>query len=159
MEPPSPTQMPTTAAPVTGAVAADAVDTHYIADAERWLALVADIDLRGPARELAAHALFVAHDASGLRLSLPAADEHLRMPALMTQLADALASSLGSAPKIRFETVATAGETLHQRDARQRDARQIAAESAFAADPDVQRLISRHGASIVADSIRPHDEA
>jgi DNA polymerase-3 subunit gamma/tau len=48
---------------------------------------------------------------------------------------------------------------LHQRTARERDARQVAAEHAFLADPDVQRLMQRHGATVVPDSIRPFDEA
>ena len=41
---------------------------------------------------------------------------------------------------------------------RKRDARQREAESAFLADPDVQRLLSRPGASVVPDSIRPFDD-
>jgi len=55
--------------------------------------------------------------------------------------------------------VQAAGETLHQRTARERGARQTAAEQAFLADPDVQRLMQRHGATLVPDSIRPFDEA
>lgn len=41
---------------------------------------------------------------------------------------------------------------------RKRDARQREAESTFLADPDVQRLMSRPGASVVPDSIRPFDD-
>ena len=77
----------------------------------------------------------------------------------MKRLADALARTLGAPPQIRFETESARGETLHQRTARERDARQVAAEEAFLGDPDVQRLMQRHGASVVPDSIRPFDDA
>jgi DNA polymerase-3 subunit gamma/tau len=128
-------------------------------DADRWLDLVAGSGLKGPARELAMHAGFLAYDGTLLRLSLTPADEHLQSPALVKVLAGALAPGLGGAPQIRFETAAaTVGETLHQRSARERDARQGAAEAAFLADPSVQRLMSQHGATLVPDSIRPFDE-
>jgi len=121
-------------------------------DAERWLELVATIRLKGPAKVLAAHASFVAYSDNLLKLSLPATDEHLRAPLLVQQLAAALA-----APQIRFEAAAGIGDTLHQRNERQRDARQTAAEETFMADPAVQRLM-QHGAKVVPDSIRPFDE-
>jgi DNA polymerase-3 subunit gamma/tau len=147
-----PVAPPRTAAPSTQASAA-------ALDADRWLDLVAGSGLKGPARELAMHAGFLAYDGTLLRLSLTPADEHLQSPALVKVLADALAPALGGAPQIRFETAAaTVGETLHQRSARERDARQGAAEAAFLADPSVQRLMSQHGATLVPDSIRPFDE-
>jgi len=141
------TPMPAVPAPASRAI-----------DAERWLELVAGSGLRGPARELAAHAGFVGYADGVLRLSLSPADEHLKMPNLVKALADALAPALGSAPQVRFETATVAAETLHQRSARERDARQIAAEASFIADPGVQQLMQRHGATLVPDSIRPFDE-
>ena len=127
-------------------------------DAERWLELVAGSGLRGPARELAAHSGFVAYADGVLKLSLSAADEHLKAPALVKMLADALAPQLGTVPQIRFELAqAPAGETLHARSERQRDARQAAAEEAFMNDPNVQRLVQA-GARVVPDSIRPFDD-
>jgi DNA polymerase III subunit gamma/tau len=128
---------------------------RHIGDAEGWLSLVAECGLRGPVRELAAHAVFVGHDGAGLRLALSPADEHLRMPALVAQLEQALAPALGATPRIRFESAPAPGETLHQRSARERDARQAEAEEAFASDPGVQQLVRDHGARIVPESIRP----
>ena len=46
-----------------------------------------------------------------------------------------------------------------KRSARERDARQVAAETAFLADPGVQRLMTGRGATLVPDSIRPFDDA
>ena len=127
-------------------------------DADRWLELVANTSLRGPSRELAAHAGFIGYADGVLKLSLPAADEHLKAPGLVKALADALAPALGAAPQIRFEAMHASGETLHQRSTRERDARQLAAEDSFISDPGVQQLISRHCAKVVPDSIRPFDE-
>jgi DNA polymerase-3 subunit gamma/tau len=127
-------------------------------DAERWLELVSGSKLHGPARLLAAHAGFIAYNAGVLQLSLAPADEHLKAPNLVRQLGEALAAALGDMPQIRFEIAETSAETLHQRSTRERDVRQVAAESAFLADPGVQHLINRHGATLVPDSVRPFDE-
>ncbi|AOH36572.1 DNA polymerase III subunit gamma/tau [Luteimonas sp. JM171] len=128
-------------------------------DAARWPDLVTGLGLRGPVRELAAHTAFVAYANGVLELSLPPSDDHLKAPFLIQQLAEALSSHFGAAPTIRFSASAPAkAETLHQRNERKRDARQREAESAFLADPDVQRLLSRPGASVVPDSIRPFDD-
>ena len=128
-------------------------------DAARWLDLVAACDLRGPARELAAHAAFIGYADGALRLSLSPDDDHLRLPSLQKALADALEAQLGAAVQLKFETGRPAeAETLHQRDLRQRDARQTAAEEAFMAHPDVRRMIEQHGARVVPDSIRPIDD-
>ena len=128
-------------------------------DSARWLDLIAACDLRGPARELAAHAAFLGHAEGVLRLSLSPDDDHLRLPALEKALADALAAQLGGLVQLRFETGQPAeAETLHQRDARQRDARQAAAEDTFMAHPDVRRMIDQHGARVVPDSIRPFED-
>jgi DNA polymerase III subunit gamma/tau len=128
-------------------------------DADGWLDLVANLGLRGPVRELAAHAGFLGYADGLLRLSLPASDDHLKAPFLIQQLAESLATQWGEAPQIRFETVETeVAETLHGRTERERDARQSAAENTFLADPAVQRLMSQQGAKLVPDSIRHHDE-
>jgi DNA polymerase-3 subunit gamma/tau len=128
-------------------------------DATTWPDLVAGLALRGPAKELGAHAAFVAYADGVLRLSLPPTDDHLKAPFLVQQLADALAKYWGAAPQIRFEALqAEAADTLHARNSRERDARQSAAENAFLADPNVQRLMAQQGAKLVPDSIRPHED-
>ncbi|MDB6164740.1 MAG: polymerase subunit gamma/tau, partial [Xanthomonadaceae bacterium] len=144
--------------PTPEVVAAGNIGNDIVMDAERWLALVTSSALRGPARELAAHAGFVGYDAGVLRLSLSPLDEHLKAPNLVKLLAESIASDLGGQPQIRFETSAPSVETLHQRSTRQRDERQIAAESSFMADAGIQQLINQHGAALVPDSIRPLDD-
>jgi DNA polymerase-3 subunit gamma/tau len=127
-------------------------------DAASWPDFVAALDLRGPVKELAASAGFIAWSDGVLRLSLPPADDHLKAPFLVSQLASALAVPFGAQPQLRFDAAQAAAETLHARNERQRDERQASAESAFLADPQVQRLMSQHGARLLPDSIRPYDE-
>ncbi|GAB3103240.1 DNA polymerase III subunit gamma/tau [Lysobacter terrae] len=134
-----------------------------IADADGWHDLVASSALRGPARLLAEHSVFIGYDGTVLRLALPASDEHLKSSALIAMMASALAPALGDAPQIRFENAPAdaphgRGESLRDRNERARDERQGAAETAFMNDPDVQRLMTQHGAKLVPDSIRPFDE-
>jgi len=129
-----------------------------IADADAWHRLVARSGLRGPARLLAEHAGFVGYSEGVLSLSLPPTEEHLGGAAIVKMVADALAPVLGRAPQIRFGAADKPVESLRERNERARDQRQAAAEATFMNDPDVQSLISRHGARIVPDSIRPFDE-
>jgi DNA polymerase-3 subunit gamma/tau len=143
---------PSTAKPVLSHAPARNLDT-----AEDWLALIAAGELKGPVRDLAAHAVFVAHTDGVLTLALPDGFEHLRSASLTGKLADALASDLGAAPSIVFAQVATDGDSLHARNARARDERQANAEQAFLDNPSVQRYMQQYGAKLVPDSIRPID--
>ncbi|KRG48017.1 DNA polymerase III subunit gamma/tau [Stenotrophomonas panacihumi] len=147
---------PEPVAPPPAAVAAP-VDGR-IADAEQWLELVAQAQLSGPSRQLAAHAAFLSHREGVLRLALDPGFEYLRSDRSLSELAQALAPTLGQAPKIVIEAGAGSAETLHERAHRQKGERQDAAEAAFMADPNVQRLIQQHGARVVPDSIRPYEE-
>ena len=124
-----------------------------------WHALLDSGALKGPAKLLAEHAGFLGFEDGVVRLSLPASDEHLRTGPSVRMLGDALASALGGSAQIRFESAAEPVESVRERKERVRDERQNEAEAAFMADPDVQRLIARHGARIVPDSIRPFDGA
>jgi DNA polymerase-3 subunit gamma/tau len=164
--PPKPPAPQPVAPPVASSVATSAPASAGMSpttlvqdiDAERWLSLVASSSLRGPARELAMHAAFLGFDAGVLRLALSPLDEHLKAAGLVKQLSESLAAELGGIPQIRFEAAVPSVETLHQRSARQQDARQVEAESAFMADAGVQQLISQHGAAVIPDSIRPLDD-
>ena len=128
-------------------------------DNDRWLDLLANSALRGPSRELAAHAAFIGYADGVMRLSLSTEDDHLRSPSLVKALTDALSAQLGGTVQLKFDSAKPANaETLHQRGERQRDAKQTAAEENFMANPDVQRLMSQQGAKLVPDSIRPFED-
>jgi DNA polymerase-3 subunit gamma/tau len=166
---PSPTPMPSprievTAPPSTqqaqspASPTPDAPPPNVAIDSDRWLDLVANCGLRGPARELAAHAAFIDYANGVMRLALGPDDDHLRLPGLIKALTDSLSAQLGGTVQLRFETgKAPNAETLHQRNERQRDEKQASAEENFVAHPDVQRLVSQ-GAKLVPDSIRPYED-
>ena len=152
-----------TAAPTSAPAASPSVlaEGTRIVDSEDWLRRVAACELKGPARELAAHSAFVDHADGELILALPAGFEYLRTDRSSGDLAAALAIGLGAAPTISFRTgqdmAGGQAETLNQRRDRERDSRQDAAEQAFLSDPGVRALIEQHGARVVPDSIRPAD--
>jgi DNA polymerase-3 subunit gamma/tau len=157
-EPAPPLPFAAPEAPSPPAAKPTASTSPLLADAEAWHHLVATSPLRGPARLLAEHAGFVGYVDGVLSLSLAATDDHLRGAAMVRMVADALAPALGGVPQIRFEAATQPAQSLRERNEHARDHRQLLAEDAFMNDPDVQRLISEHGAKIVPDSIRPFDE-
>ena len=140
------------------APSAPAASGGVIEDAEDWLRRVAACDLRGPARELAAHSAFVSHAGGVLTLALAPGFEYLRTEKSTAVLAEALGAGLGAVPKIVFQVGELPAETLNQRLDRERDSRQAAAEETFHNDPAVRRLVEQYGARVVPDSIRPADE-
>jgi DNA polymerase III subunit gamma/tau len=143
--PPSATPPPS--APSTGA----ALNT-----ADDWHQLIANAGLKGPGLQLASHSAFVAYADNTLLLALPTDMEHLRTDNLVRNLGQALSTALGAVPVIRFDAAKPGGDTLHQRNERQRSERQTGAEAAFLADPVVSQLIGQ-GGNVVPDSIRPLD--
>jgi len=149
---PAPAAVAATPVPVANAVT--------LRDAEAWLDLIEQAGLRGPVRELAAHAAFVDYQAPLLRLSLPAGMDYLHNDAMLESLSAALAPALGLRPQIRFQiAVAAPSDTLHQRREREREQRQSEAETGFMADPAVQHLVNAYGARVLPDSIRPTKES
>ncbi len=127
-------------------------------NADDWLALIGGAELKGPVRDLAAHATFVGHLDGVLTLTMPDGFEHLRTDAMTGKLAAALAPALGGVSRIAFAASgATEGDSLHSRNARQRDERQSHAERAFLENPTVQRYMQQFGAKLVPDSIQPVD--
>jgi len=103
--------------------------------------------------------VFAGYDGIRLKLGLPAHLEHLRMDATIAALAERLATPLGEAPRIEFVDAGAGRETLHARTHRERGERQSQAEANFNAHPAVQRLLNQPGLRLVADSIKPLDEA
>lgn len=152
---------PQSDAPVVAAEPAAGVPTGEgvaLDSADTWLQLVAQSELNGPSRQLAAHAAFISFQRGVLKLAVSPGFEYLCSDRSLAALTDALSGPLGLAPRIVIEHGEAEAETLHQRSDRQRGERQQAAETAFMADPNVQVLIQQHGARVVADSIRPIEE-
>ena len=155
---PTPAPAPQSTPPTQPAQPAAASPAAASLDHDGWIDLVARSELGGPARQLAAHASFIGYADGVLRLALPPEDALLKSSA--RALEKTLAPALGGRLQVKIEDAApgAAGETLHQRSERERDARREAAEAGFLADPGVRQLMQRHGAAVIPDSIRPHDQ-
>jgi DNA polymerase-3 subunit gamma/tau len=141
-----------------------------IASNEDWLGALQRQSVSGPAGQLAAHARFVSGDAEGLTLALSPEGDALRTDISARRLAEALAPLFGRAPQLRFvdaprgsaaaeagAVAEPAGETLFDRQQRQKSERQRDAEARFLSDPVVTQLMAQ-GAKLVDGSIRPIEE-
>ncbi|HZF96664.1 MAG TPA: DNA polymerase III subunit gamma/tau C-terminal domain-containing protein, partial [Pseudoxanthomonas sp.] len=129
-----------------------------VSSAEDWLQFAANSGMKAAARQLAENAAFVGCSDGVLKLSLEAGFDYLRSERTLAELSTALLRHFGAALRLVFDHAPDAGETLQQRNQRQRSSRQVAAEEDFMNNPDVQRLIQQHGARLVPDSIRPLEE-
>jgi len=147
------TALSAVAAPAT--VAAPVQRHAALADNDDWLGLLANLELGGPVRAVAADSSFVDYVDGTLKLTLPDALRPLCNDMLLRQLAMAVAPALGSEPRIQLVAAAARQETLSARERSQRERRQQQAEEAFMGDPSVRRLIDQYGARPVAGSIRP----
>ncbi len=122
-----------------------------------WHALIDQIGLKGPVLQLASHCEFSSYQDGILKLQLPDSLEHLHTENLSRQLVQAVSGALGGTPQLRLEKMKAVGNTLYQRNERQRNERQAGAETSFLADPIVSQLIGQ-GGNVVPDSIRPLSE-
>ncbi|HEX9138615.1 MAG TPA: DNA polymerase III subunit gamma/tau [Steroidobacteraceae bacterium] len=120
-----------------------------------WPRLLAELDLTGAARQLAGHCVLLGHERGVVRLAIDPRSTLVRTPAMEEKLAQALTRHFGERTRVAIELREAQAETPAQ--AAERNARQLqhAARAALEADPVVQALQERFGASIHPDSVRP----
>jgi DNA polymerase III subunit gamma/tau len=137
---------PAAAAPPPAAKAAGLPD---------WPTLLASLDLTGAARQLAGHCVLLGHERGVVRLALDPRSNLVRTPAMEEKLAQALTRHFGEPTRVSVELREAQAESPAQ--AAERNARQLqhAARTALDADPVVQALQERFGATIHPDSVRP----
>jgi DNA polymerase-3 subunit gamma/tau len=154
------------AAPPPGAVPAGRGDTAAPAAApesgevalaaapESWLAIVNALELGGAARQLASHCALLSRQGAVVRLALDAQHQQLRTPAQEEKLAQALARYFGA--PVRLEFHAQGGGETPALVAQRASLEELAgARRAFEADPGVQGLRERFGATVLPDTVRP----
>jgi DNA polymerase III subunit gamma/tau len=134
------------AAPAASAVAAPT---------DEWGAIVAALDLTGFGRQLAANCALIGRENGVVRLALDPRNQSLKTPAQQENLAQALSRHFGE--KLRLEFDVRPIDSLTPAQAEQRVATEAtdAARRAFEADPTVQALKDRFGATVLPDSVRP----
>jgi DNA polymerase-3 subunit gamma/tau len=122
---------------------------------EPWTDIIARLDLGGAARQLASNCVLIGRQGAVVRLALDVRNKHMRTSAQEEKLAQALTRYYGQPTRLEFETAAMDVETPAQAEQRASIQDQEAARRAFDADPGVQALRERFGATVLPDTIRP----
>jgi len=139
-----------------GASASPGVDTPPGAETpDSWAAIVSSLELGGAARQLASNCVMIGRQGSVVRLALDARNKHMRTAAQEEKLAQALSRYFGQTVRLEFDAVASGVETPAQADQRASQEDQDAARRAFQADPGVQGLQERFGATLLPETVRP----
>jgi DNA polymerase-3 subunit gamma/tau len=124
-------------------------------DAGPWATIVNALELSGAARQLASHCVFVGRQGAVVRLALDARNQPVRTPAQEEKLAQALSRYYGEPVRLEFQVGGALAETPALLARRLSEQELAAARHAFEADPGVQGLRERFGATVLPDSVRP----
>jgi len=124
-------------------------------DPARWAETLAQLDLSGAARQLAAHCAFVAREGQLLRLRLDPAQALLRTPALVDKLTQALGRHLGETLRVEIDLASTPIDTPARAEAREKQATLESAKQSLEDDPTVRGFKEKFGAILKSDSVRP----
>ena len=143
---------PGTESPAGASSSADAVSAT---DSGPWATIVSALELSGAARQLASHCVFVGRQGAVVRLALDARNQPVRTPAQEEKLAQALSRYYGEPVRLEFQVGGALAETPALLARRASEQELAAARRAFEADPGVQGLRERFGATVLPDSVRP----
>jgi len=119
-----------------------------------WPSLLARLELKGPARQLAGNCQLVARTGNHFRFLLDERAGSLHTRQLEDRFAQALRQLVGDAATLEIER-GGAGDTPARREEQARDERLESARAALERDPNVQTLRERFGAVLQPESIKP----
>jgi DNA polymerase-3 subunit gamma/tau len=142
----------TTAAPPAAAVAAPATSA---AEMTEWAQIVAQLDINGPARELAKHCALLERRGPLVRLALDPRSAAVRTRGREDTLAQALGRYFGEPVRMEIEVREPAADTPARAGEREAQAAQAAARASLESDPTVTAMRERFGATLHPESIRP----
>jgi DNA polymerase III subunit gamma/tau len=120
-----------------------------------WPAMVAQMNLQGMVKELAAHSTFVGRQGNKVQLVLDADGEHFRRPQLEEKLAQALSAYFGEPVRLELSVADRALDTLARQQKAAADDRVQQARAAIENDPNVRAMRDMFGATVTPDSVRP----
>ena len=127
------------------------------AAANDWLTIVRDLNLQGPASQLATHCALIRKQGNRVELALDREGDQFRRPALEERLTQALSTYFKEPIKIEITLASDAIATPARKHRADADDRLKAAHASIERDPDVQAMRDIFGATVQADSIRPTD--
>jgi DNA polymerase-3 subunit gamma/tau len=116
---------------------------------------VSQLDLSGAARQLASHCVLVGRQGAVVRLALDPRNKFVRTPAQEDKLAQALSRYFGETVRLEFAMAVPDAETPAQTEQRGSQEELDSARRAFEADPGVQGLRERFGATLLPETVRP----
>ena len=122
---------------------------------DSWTAIVNALELSGAARQLASHCVLVGRQGPVVRLALDARNQPVRTPAQEEKLAQALSRYFGEPVRLEFQVLSAGAETPALLARRVSEQELAAARRAFDAEPGVQGLRERFGATVLPDTVRP----
>jgi DNA polymerase-3 subunit gamma/tau len=122
---------------------------------DSWAAIVSALELSGAARQLASHCVLVGRQGAVVRLALDARNQPVRTPAQEEKLAQALSRYFGEPVRLEFQAVTAGAETPALLARRVSEQELAAARRTFDAEPGVQGLRERFGATVLPDTVRP----
>lgn len=120
-----------------------------------WAGIVATLNLRGIAQQLAANCSLQKREADAIYLMLDAAHSQLHSKQQEERLQQALQEHFGTPLRLVLQVGAPENETPAQRQAREAAERQQAAQQAIEQDPGVRALQDAFNARIQPDTVRP----
>jgi DNA polymerase III subunit gamma/tau len=120
-----------------------------------WAAIVGALELAGAARQLASHCVLLGRQGAVVRLALDPRHQPVRTPLQEEKLAQALARYYGEPVRLEFVSAAPEAETPAQAQQRLSQQELASARRAFEADPGVQGLRERFGATVLPNTVRP----
>jgi DNA polymerase-3 subunit gamma/tau len=143
--PSAPTDRPADASAATAASAAGS----------EWAAIVAQLDLQGPERQLASHCVLIGRQGGVVRLALDPRNQIIRTRGREEKLAQALSKHYGEPVRLEFAMAVPPTETPAQTVERASLAQVEAARQTLDQDPTVLALKERFGATLVPETVRP----
>ncbi len=120
-----------------------------------WGSILNQLDLQGAARQLASHCALIGRQGGLVRLALDPRVKFVRTPSQEEKLAQALSRHYGENVRLEFTTGAPDTETPAQAEQRASQQELETARQSFEADPGVQGLRERFGATLLPDTVRP----
>jgi DNA polymerase-3 subunit gamma/tau len=126
-----------------------------------WATLLPQLELSGAARQLAANCLWVGIEDGVVRLRLERRSEPLRTPQIEERVAHAFSKHYGRPTRVVIERdegpePEAAVDTPARIEARATEAELSTAKAALESEPAVRALREQFGATVVAETIRPH---
>jgi DNA polymerase-3 subunit gamma/tau len=120
-----------------------------------WSAMVAQMNLQGMVKELAAHCTLIGKQGNKVQLVLDADGEHFRRPQLEEKLTQALSAYFGEPVRLELSIADRALDTLARQQKAAADDRVQQARAAIDNDPNVRAMRDMFGATVQPDSVRP----